>query len=83
MSGTEYQFPPVTLLKEPKSSQNQKEGKAALQETAEHLQQIMDDFGVNATVTNVSRGPAVTRYEVQPAHGVKVSKIVALADDIS
>ncbi len=42
----------------------------------------MDDFGVNATVTNVSRGPAVTRYEVQPAHGVKVSKIVALADDI-
>ena len=78
----EYQFPPVTLLKEPKGSQNQKEGKAALQETAEHLQQIMDDFGVNATVTNVSRGPAVTRYEVQPAHGVKVSKIVALADDI-
>ena len=82
VSGTEYQFPPVTLLKEPKGSQNQKEGKAALQETAEHLQQIMDDFGVNATVTNVSRGPAVTRYEVQPAHGVKVSKIVALADDI-
>lgn len=37
---------------------------------------------MNATVTNVSRGPAVTRYEVQPAHGVKVSKIVALADDI-
>ena len=82
VSGTEYQFPPVTLLKESKGSQNQKEGKAALQETAEHLQQIMDDFGVNATVTNVSRGPAVTRYEVQPAHGVKVSKIVALADDI-
>ena len=53
-----------------------------LQETAEHLQQVMEDFGVNATVVNASRGPAVTRYEVQPAHGVKVSKILALADDI-
>lgn len=77
-----YQFPPLSLLKAPDKGNQPKEGKAWLQETAGQLQQIMEDFGVNATVTNVSRGPAVTRYEVQPAHGVKVSKIVALADDI-
>ncbi len=77
-----YQFPPLSLLKAPEKGKQPKEGKAWLQETAGQLQQIMEDFGVNATVTNVSRGPAVTRYEVQPAHGVKVSKIVALADDI-
>jgi len=78
----EYQFPPISLLKAPKAKSGQKNSSAALQETAQHLQQIMEDFGVNATVTNVSQGPAVTRYEVQPAHGVKVNKIIALADDI-
>ena len=77
-----YQFPPLSLLKAPDKGNQPKEGKAWLQETAGQLQQIMEDFGVNATVTNVSRGPAVTRSEVQPAHGVNVSKIVALADDI-
>ena len=53
-----------------------------LQETAMHLQQILRDFGVSVTVTDVSRGPSVTRYEIQPDQGVKVSKIVGLADDI-
>lgn len=82
-TGTEeYLFPPVSLLKEPKTKTGKKNSSEALQETARHLQQIMEDFGVNATVTNVSQGPAVTRYEVQPAHGVKVNKIIALADDI-
>ena len=46
------------------------------------LQQILKDFGVNVTVTDVSCGPTVTRYELQPDHGVKVSKILSLADDI-
>ncbi len=78
----EYEFPPLSLLKKPKASSGKKDDNAALQETAAHLQQVMEDFGVNATVVNASRGPAVTRYEVQPAHGVKVSKILALADDI-
>ncbi|MCC8163011.1 MAG: DNA translocase FtsK [Lachnospiraceae bacterium] len=77
-----YQFPPLSLLKMPKRSSGQRNTAAELQETAGHLQQVMEDFGVNATVTNVSCGPAVTRFEVQPAHGVKVSKIVSLADDI-
>ena len=78
----EYQFPPYSLLKSPKGGSGKKDSSAQLQETARHLQQIMEDFGVNATVTNASQGPAVTRFEVQPAHGVKVNKIIALSDDI-
>lgn len=78
----EYQYPPLELLKKPAPGTSRKNMSARLQETAQHLQQIMEDFGVNATVTNVSQGPAVTRFEVQPAHGVKVNKIIALTDDI-
>ncbi len=78
----EYEFPPLSLLKQPKKKGSAWDQAARLQETANHLQQIMEDFGVKATVTDASQGPAVTRYEVQPAHGVKVNKIIALADDI-
>ena len=53
-----------------------------LKETALRLQQTLKNFGVNVTVTDISQGPAVTRYELQPEQGVKVSKIVGLADDI-
>ncbi len=69
-------------MKAPKGGAGKKNVSAQLQETASHLQQIMEDFGVNATVTDASQGPSVTRFEVQPAHGVKVSKIIALSDDI-
>ncbi len=51
-------------------------------QTADKLQQTFETFGVNAKVTNISQGPAVTRYEIQPELGVKVSKIVGLSDDI-
>lgn len=78
----EYQYPPVILLKAPQRGRKKKDAAAHLQETAQHLQQIMEDFGVHAFVTDASQGPSVTRFEVQPAQGVKVSKIVALADDI-
>lgn len=81
-SAHDYQYPSVSLLKQPKRENGKKDTTALLQETACHLQQIMEDFGVNATVSNVSQGPSVTRFEVQPAQGVKVSKIVALSDDI-
>ncbi len=75
-----YQFPPLTLLNKGKKTAGNSE--AELQETAMRLQQILANFGVNVTVTDVSCGPAVTRYELQPEMGVKVSKIVGLADDI-
>ena len=77
-----YQYPPVSLFKAPPRGNRQKNNYIALQETAQHLQQIMEDFGVRATVADVSQGPSVTRFEVHPAQGVKVSKIVSLADDI-
>lgn len=77
----QYQFPPLRLLTPPKGGVN-KNSAAQLRETAAKLQQILKDFGVNVTVTDVSCGPTVTRYELQPDHGVKVSKVLALADDI-
>lgn len=76
-----YVFPPVSLLK-PKDAGASGDSKAYLQETAAKLQQTLKNFGVNVTITNVSCGPTVTRYELQPEMGVKVSKIVNLSDDI-
>lgn len=78
--GTEYVFPPISLLT--KGSNAQGDSKKHLQETAMKLQQTLKNFGVNVTITDVSCGPSVTRYEMQPEMGVKVSKIVNLADDI-
>ena len=75
-----YHFPPMNLLK--RGNKTSGESDAHLRETAMKLQQILQNFGVNVTVTNVSCGPAVTRYELQPEMGVKVSKIVGLTDDI-
>ncbi len=75
-----YEFPPIDLLTKPKGSKGVSE--RDLQETAMKLQSTLDSFGVRVTVTNVSCGPAVTRYELQPEQGVKVSKITSLADDI-
>ncbi len=77
----EYQFPPVTLLKrgsKPAGAFSEQEYK----DTAIKLQQTLKNFGVGVTVTNISCGPSVTRYELRPEQGVKVSKIVGLADDI-
>ena len=75
-----YEFPPVDLLTKPKGTKGVSE--QDLRETAMKLQSTLDSFGVRVTVTNVSCGPAVTRYELQPEQGVKVSKITSLADDI-
>lgn len=77
----EYVYPPLRLLNQVKHTEN-KDTDRILHETALHLQQILRDFGVGVTVTDVSQGPAVTRYELQPDQGVKVNKIVSLADDI-
>lgn len=77
----EYQFPPVELLSRP-VVKSQGNAEAELQQTAEKLRSTLESFGVRVTINNVSRGPAVTRYELQPEQGVKVSKITGLADDI-
>ena len=77
----EYIFPSIDLLKKPVRNENafsEDEYKA----TAIKLQQTLHNFGVGVTVTNISCGPSVTRYELLPEQGVKVSKIVGLTDDI-
>lgn len=76
-----YQFPPVSLLQKGKSS-NPRDGQKHLEDTARRLQECLHTFGVNVTITDISQGPAVTRYELQPEQGVKVSRIVNLSDDI-
>ena len=76
-----YMFPPISYLKKSDSSKSGK-GMEQLKETAMRLQQTLSTFGVKVTITDISQGPAVTRYELQPEQGVKVSKIVGLADDI-
>lgn len=75
-----YKLPPLSLLK---AAVRQKgDSDAHLRKTAAKLQDTFRSFGVNVTVTNASCGPTVTRYELQPEQGVKVSKIVSLSDDI-
>lgn len=75
-----YEFPPISLLSVGKNKQQVNNRENA--DTARKLKETLQSFGVNVTVTNVSCGPSVTRYEIQPEQGVKVSKIVSLADDI-
>lgn len=75
-----YVFPPMDLLKKGRAVAGRSEQE--YKDTAIKLQQTLKNFGVGVTVTNISCGPAVTRYELHPEQGVKVSKIVSLADDI-
>lgn len=76
-----YLFPPIDLLSKPSGDQKGMSD-TELRKKAKTLQTTLESFGVGAKVTNVSCGPAVTRFELQPEQGVKVSKITGLADDI-
>ena len=76
----EYQFPPISLLHPGAGSRADSDDE--LRSTAQTLQTTLRNFGVNITITDISQGPSVTRYEMLPEMGVKVSKIVSLADDI-
>lgn len=79
---TDYKFPPISILgKDPKAGTTQ--SKAQMLATAQKLEDTLKSFGVDAKVMQINQGPTVTRYEVSPSHGVKVSKIVNLADDIA
>lgn len=76
-----YELPSLQMLARPKANASGKEVDHT--SNANKLVQTLKSFGVNATVSEVHRGPAVTRYEVQPATGVKVSRIVSLTDDLA
>lgn len=79
---TSYVFPPVDLMKKPRAKQMQM-NEHQLQQKAALLENTLQNFHVDARVLNVTQGSSVTRYEVQPAVGVKVSSITKLADDIA
>ena len=79
--GRKYKFPTANLLNMPPKNNNSNRD-AYVRETAIKLKNTLETFGVNVTITNYSCGPAVTRFEMQPEQGVKVSKILNLADDI-
>lgn len=82
VSSKPYQFPPIELLRKAALGNHRGE-EASLQAKAAKLEETLHNFGVNAKVLQVTKGPAVTRYEIQPSTGVKVNSIVRLSDDIA
>lgn len=79
-----YAYPPYDLLKtDMEAGGNSKNYRNQVLEGAKKLEETLNSFGVSAKVVNVTRGPTVTRYELQPSAGVKVSRIVNLSDDIA
>ena len=82
VENVDYELPPIDLLKQPKYTDQSGEY-ALIQENAAKLERTFQSFGVKANVTQVHLGPAVTKYEVHPDVGVKVSKIVSLTDDLA
>ncbi len=77
-----YSFPPVTLLKEGENADDENISEE-LKANAQRLVDTLQSFGVQTRITEICRGPAVTRYELQPSAGVKISKITNLSDDIA
>ena len=78
---TDYEFPPLSLLREPEKPSPMME--EALERTAKKLIDTLNSFGVEARIVDYSKGPTITRYELQPKAGVKISKITNLVDDIA
>ncbi|MCL5780420.1 MAG: DNA translocase FtsK [Firmicutes bacterium] len=78
-----FKLPPLTLLSRPLKSNKNISNARDITDNIAKLEETLENFGIKAKVTQVSRGPAITRYEIQPPAGVKVSRIVSLADDIA
>ncbi|EPX85958.1 DNA segregation ATPase FtsK/SpoIIIE/related protein, partial [Rubellimicrobium thermophilum DSM 16684] len=81
--GMPYIPPPLELLADPATIQRHHLDDAALEENARALEQVLDDFGVRGEIVSVRPGPVVTMYELEPAPGVKASRVIGLADDIA
>ncbi|OYU47999.1 MAG: cell division protein FtsK [Rhizobiales bacterium PAR1] len=79
----EFQFPPLSLLAEPKRSTTPQVSTDALEQNARLLEGVLDDFGVRGEIINVRPGPVVTLYELEPAPGTKSSRVIGLAEDIA
>ena len=78
-----YALPPLVLLAEPKRGQGHKMSLDALEQNARLLEGVLEDFGVKGEIINVRPGPVVTLYELEPAPGIKSSRVIGLADDIA
>ena len=78
----EYKYPPVTLL-DPVKAEDNRSISSELETTGKRLVEVLSSFGVDTNIINISRGPAVTRYELKPSVGVKISRITNLSDDIA
>lgn len=78
-----FEFPPLALLGEPKKSRGGMLSIDALEQNARLLEGVLEDFGVKGEIINVRPGPVVTLYELEPAPGVKSSRVIGLADDIA
>ncbi|MFT7524228.1 MAG: S-DNA-T family DNA segregation ATPase FtsK/SpoIIIE, partial [Candidatus Paceibacteria bacterium] len=82
-SMTDYECPPLSLLSNPVEIVRHHLSDAALEENARMLENVLDDYGVKGEIVSVSPGPVVTMYELEPAPGLKASRVIGLADDIA
>ncbi len=78
-----YEFPPLTLLTNPVSIERHHLSDDSLEENARMLENVLDDYGVKGEIVSVRPGPVVTMYELEPAPGLKASRVIGLADDIA
>ncbi|MDQ2066284.1 DNA translocase FtsK 4TM domain-containing protein [Xinfangfangia sp. CPCC 101601] len=80
---TEFELPPLGLLADPTEGQGRQLSDEALEENARMLESVLDDYGVKGEIVSVRPGPVVTMYELEPAPGLKASRVIGLADDIA
>ncbi len=78
-----YELPPLALLAAPKPNERYAPNMEAIKETSTALEGVLDDFGVRGEIINARPGPVVTLYELEPAPGIKSSRVIGLADDIA
>jgi S-DNA-T family DNA segregation ATPase FtsK/SpoIIIE len=78
-----YQLPPLSLLTAAKSSDRFAPSQQSIEETAQSLESVLQDFGVRGSIINARPGPVVTLYELEPAPGIKSSRVIGLSDDIA
>ncbi|MDR9486338.1 MAG: DNA translocase FtsK [Sediminimonas sp.] len=82
-TGAEFELPPLNLLSNPATIQRHHLSDEALEENARMLETVLDDYGVKGEIVSVRPGPVVTMYELEPAPGLKASRVIGLADDIA
>ena len=81
--GSDFELPPLNLLSDPASIERHHLSDTALEQNARMLENVLDDYGVKGEIVSVRPGPVVTMYELEPAPGLKASRVIGLADDIA